>query len=407
MLGEVIRFYMTPWIQAEHPEWQELNSPGAKPISVAQLKDMHVLGCWNSPYGEWFIKSQVALVKRLDWDGYNMDGFGCWAQCFCPSCSGSFKADTGKEIPATGDVNNSDFRHYLKWRLDRYTKFVYRWTAALKAVKPGLRGGTLDDGPRPMVALDGRTGGRGNRRGAPRAGRSVPRAVLGFPPDQGSNLLPAFTCRYYRGLTGDRPAWILPYLCEQGQFNMQPPRAECDLREMTVLTNGCLVAQGHWQQNDETPLAHLNKQIAQREPFTREARSLKWAAMLVGESSRLLYGLSGAAPRCRWVRGSAAAWIRRTGASSYPASGGCPRTWSRPSVCSERSMEDHLPLDIIIEPDVENAETLKQYKVLILPNAACLSAQGDRDDSWVRPRRRWAGGDARKLAVQRVRRPPG
>ena len=44
-----------------------------------------------------------------------------------------------------------------------------------------------------------------------------------FPPDQGSNLLPSFTVRYYRGLTGDRPAWILPYLCEQGQFGMQAP----------------------------------------------------------------------------------------------------------------------------------------------------------------------------------------
>ena len=36
-------------------------------------------------------------------------------------------------------------------------------------------------------------------------------------------------------------------------------------------------------------------------------------------------------------------------------------------------MEDHLPLDVIIEPDLEHYETLQQYKVLILPNAACLS----------------------------------
>lgn len=79
VLGEVIRFNMTPWIQADHPEWQEINSPGGKPITVAELKDLHVLGCWNSPYGDWFIKSQVELVKQLDWDGYNMDGFGCWA----------------------------------------------------------------------------------------------------------------------------------------------------------------------------------------------------------------------------------------------------------------------------------------------------------------------------------------
>ncbi len=40
-------------------------------------------------------------------------------------------------------------------------------------------------------------------------------------------------------------------------------------------------------------------------------------------------------------------------------------------------MQDHLPLDIIIEPDVENLQTLKQYKVLILPNAACLSKKAD------------------------------
>ena len=36
-------------------------------------------------------------------------------------------------------------------------------------------------------------------------------------------------------------------------------------------------------------------------------------------------------------------------------------------------MEDHLPLDIIIEPDLDDFTTLKRYKVLILPNSACLS----------------------------------
>ena len=196
-----------------------------------------------------------------------------------------------------------------------------------------------------------------------------------FPPDQGSNLLPSFTCRYYRGLTGDRPAWILPYLCEQGQFNMQPPRAECDVREMTVLTNGCLVAQGYWQQNDETPLAHFNSMLAEREPFTKDSHSLKWAAMLVGESSRLLYGLPGArteVPLGSWIgsgvdtpdRGRLVPGERRMPAHMESAVG-----------VFRALMEDHLPLDILIEPDVEDAAALAQYKVLILPNAACLSSK--------------------------------
>jgi hypothetical protein len=336
VVGEVIRFNMTPWIQAGHPDWQVINSPGGKPISVEELKTNHVLGCWNSPYGDWFIKSQVELVKQLDWDGYNMDGFGCWSQCFCPSCTAAYRADSGREIPATGNVNSSEFRHYLKWRLNRYTQFVEKWSAALKAVKPDFVTAPWTTGP----------GRWWHWMGAPAAeGTDAMHRVLDapflellwdFPPDQGSNLLPAFTCRYYRGLTGDKPAWILPYLCEQGQFNMQPPRAECELREMTVIANGCIPAQGHWQQNADTPLAALNQMAAEREPFTRDAKSLKWAAMLVGESSRLLTACPVRGLKCRLAPGSAAASIRRISAAWLPESVACRRTWNPQSVSFAR-----------------------------------------------------------------------
>lgn len=373
VMGEVIRFYMTPWILAEHPDWQDISSPGGKPISVEQLKTSAVLGCWNSPYGDWFIKSQVALARRFDWDGYNMDGFGCWSQCFCPYCEAAYKKDTGKAIPITSNVNDPEFRHYLKWRLDRYTHFVQRWTTALKTVKPDFVTAPWSTGP----------GRWWHWMGAPAAeGSDGMHRVLDapflelfwdFPADQSSNLLPAFTCRYYRGLTGDRPAWILPYLCEQGQFNMQPPLAECDLREMTVVTNGCLPAQGAWQQSETSTLAHFNQMQAGREPFTRDARSMKWAAMLVGESSRLLYGLPGVrteVPLGSWI-GSG---VDTPDISKLPPGERRMPAHMESAVGVFRAlMEDHLPLDIIIEPDVEDLKALSHYKVLILPNAACLS----------------------------------
>ncbi len=69
-------------------------------------------------------------------------------------------------------------------------------------------------------------------------------------------------------------------------------------------------------------------------------------------------------------------------------------------------MEDHLPLDILIEPDVKNPATLAQYKVLILPNAACLSERALADDPGVCQGGRGPGRDARELTLQRVRRPP-
>ena len=373
VLGEAIRMNMTPWVQAEHPQWQDLPQPGGKPIKPEELAKNHVLGCWNSPYGDFFIRSQVALLKTFDFDGYNLDGFGCWSQCYCPSCKQAYKSDTGRDIPHGLDVNNSNWRHYAKWRLWRYTAFVQRWTQALKEVKPDFVAAPWTTGP----------GRWWHWMGAPAIeGSDAMHRVLDapflellwdFPADQGSNLLPAFTVRYYRGLTGDRPAWVLPYMCEQGQFGMQAPPAECDLRNMTVLTNGCMAAQGMWQQSNEATLKGFNKQIAEREPYTSGAKSLKWAAMFVGESSRVLYGLNGIrneVPLKNWM-GSGVDSVKM--GQSLPGERRMPAHMESAVGVFRAMMEDHLPLDIIIEPDLENLATLKQYKVLILPNSACLS----------------------------------
>ncbi len=374
VLGEVIRFYMTPWMQEDHPEWQDINSPGGKPIRPDQLKDIAVLGCWNSPYGDWFIKSQVALVRRLDWDGYNMDGFGCWSQCFCPNCVASYKQETGRDIPPGASVNDSAWRHYLKWRLDRYTRFVARWTAAMKAAKPGFVTAPWSTGPGRWWHWMGAPAAEGSDAMHRVLDAPAVELLWDFPPDQGSTLLPDFTCRYYRGLTGDKPAWMLPYLCLQGQFNMQPPPAECDLRMMSVLTNGCLPAQGWWQQNEEASVTHSMEMLKAREPFTTGTKSLKWAAMFVGESSRLLYGLPGVrteTPLGHWL-GSG---VDTIDLNKYPAGERRMPAHMESAVGVFRAMmEDHLPLDIITEPDLEDAKTLAKYRVLILPNAACMSS---------------------------------
>src|SRR5205085_11086598 len=111
-------------------------------------------------------------------------------------------------------------------------------------------------------------------------------------------------------------------------------------------------------------------------PFTRDAKSIKWAAMLVGESSRLLYGIIG-----RGMEVPLGAWIG-SGVDTPDVGKLAPGERRMPAHMESAvgvfraMMEDHLPLDIIIEPDVENLKILAQYKVLILPNAACLSDKG-------------------------------
>ena len=249
VIGESMRFWNTRVLMIEHPEWQELNLPSAKPAVLGNkpLAEFGmVTGCWNSGFGDLFIDGMVKLAKRLDWDGYNLDGMGCWTTCDCPACRAAYKHDTGREIPyraakaagsgggqavADNDLNDPAFRHYLKWRLDRYTHYVAKWQTRLKEeVKPDFAAMPWSTGPGRWwhwsFAPFAECSDAANRLfDAP-----FVELLWDFPPDQGSNLLPGFTVRYYRGLTGDRPPSMLPYFCTQGQFNMQPPQVESDFR---------------------------------------------------------------------------------------------------------------------------------------------------------------------------------
>lgn len=83
VIGELIRMWDPEMLCAHHPEWQELKSPDAKPRGPEHKKEWSpVTGCWNSGYGDHYIRQCVELTKQLSWDGANLGGFGCWTQCY-------------------------------------------------------------------------------------------------------------------------------------------------------------------------------------------------------------------------------------------------------------------------------------------------------------------------------------
>ena len=132
VIGELVRMWHQKALYIEHPDWQELPLPDSQPKGPEHYKDWPpVTGCWNSPFGEFYIQQNLELARRLKWDGHSLDGFGCW-RCYCPACRSSYEEDTGKQIPPTENLGNVEFRQYLKWRLRRFTAFVDRWQKALK-----------------------------------------------------------------------------------------------------------------------------------------------------------------------------------------------------------------------------------------------------------------------------------
>ena len=234
VLGELMRLWNNQVLLIDHPEWQEIKKDGDQPLGADKMTAWPpVTGCWNSPFGDHFIKTSVELARVFDWDGYNLDGFGCWTICHCTFCKDSYKQETGFDIPYGNDTNDPAFRRHLKWRLQKFSAWCAKWQAALKAFKPNFIAAPWSTGP----------GRWWHWSFAPLAEASdyanrvmdAPMVELfwDFPPDQGTNLMPSFVSRYYRGLAGDRPAVLLPYYCTQGQINMQPPQVECDFRALS------------------------------------------------------------------------------------------------------------------------------------------------------------------------------
>jgi len=137
-IGSYVRMWHPQMLYLEHPDWQELTSPDAKPFGPEHVKDWPpVTGCWNSPFGDFYIRQCVELTKQLGWDGYTLDGWGCWTRCYCPYCRESYRQDNGREIPFRKSQNGRplppvemledvEFRREIKWRLNRFMQFVYR-----------------------------------------------------------------------------------------------------------------------------------------------------------------------------------------------------------------------------------------------------------------------------------------
>ncbi|MEI6914375.1 MAG: ThuA domain-containing protein, partial [Armatimonadota bacterium] len=111
--------------------------------------------------------------------------------------------------------------------------------------------------------------------------------------------------------------------------------------------------------------------LKSRQTWTDGAKSVKWAAMLVSQNSRLFYGISSTHGK---TDGRVASGVDTTDASKVIASERRLPAHLESAVGVFRAAEeDHLPLDIIIDADLEQGDLLSQYKVLVLPNAACLS----------------------------------
>lgn len=326
-----------------HPEWRikfyDLEGVAPNP----EWADKYA--CYNSPYGELLPAFAAEVVRDVGFDGLWFDG-STWSNhntspmyqpgCACDFCRKRFKRDAGLDLPQKVDFSDRTFRIWLNWR---YDVLMGVWRSVVEAVH-AVR-------PEAAVCFNN------YRRRTPGTfawNTAIPLRTLdmdmlmsgeldGFPgqADIQMKIHQAYRCK--RGAESWWP------LCDHG--NVWVP----DIEPLTAVQAalGCISAGGVASMGvgvDAKTVAYALREVEQaaapRMPFVG-GETVEYAAILASQQTMDFY----AAP--------ADAWDEIHGANEF---------------CRHA----HLQSSVIFDDYIDLGE-LSRYRVLLMGNAACVSAR--------------------------------
>lgn len=363
-LGVRVLGVYPPCLQGEvyelHPEWRRI-ATNTREIPSVDLKE-HPYGgmlCLLGPYGDFFIEVLAEILTRYPQvDAFSFDGLHYGGVCYCQHCRTGYRAATGQEIP-NADMNDPAFRRYQHWADRKMEHLVQRMQERLKGIKPDVA----------LVTWTTNAGRFGHFLSIPRNMPARMNLLLDAPDQEfwldetnrGTTIVPAFANAYMWAVTNHRVGFSEPYLLSHGNpYGKDSFPPEEILRRMLLsVTYGSspsiAVAQpAHLQQE----LYRCMDEIRRRKPWMTHKKPEPWAALLMSDNTRNFYGRSAGLVEERYMSAVFGAF--------------------------RAAVEEHLPVAVINDWNL-NARDLAPYKVLILPNAACLDdAQAAAVEAWVR-----------------------
>jgi hypothetical protein len=166
--------------------------------------------------------------------------------------------------------------------------------------------------------------------------------------NRGATIIPAFANAYIWATTNHRVAFSEPYLMSHGNPYGKDsfPAHEVLRRMMLALTYGAAPSIAVIQPAHLQPAIYdCLDQVQARKEWLTHKRPEPWCAMVMSDNTRNFYGQNAGVVEERYL--SAVLGMFRT------------------------CMEEHLPMNLINDWNL-NDEDLANYKLLVLPNTACL-----------------------------------
>jgi hypothetical protein len=349
-LGLRILAVYPPCLQSEvyaaHPEWRRI-ATNTTEVPQVDLKE-HPHGgmlCLLGPYGDFLIDVLTEITKKYRVDAWSFDGLHYGGVCYCQHCREGFRKDAGMEIPEV-DLNNADFRRYQHWADRRMEDLICRMQRRLKTIQPEVA----------LVTWTTNAGRFGHLRDIPRNMPARMNLLLDAPDQEfwldetnrGATIVPALANAYIWACTNHRVAFSEPYLMSHGNPYGKDsfPAHEVLRRVLLAATHGVgpSLAVGQPDSLQDAAYAAL-EEVKKRKPWLTHKQPEPWGAMLLSDNTRVFYGRSPAHVEERYL------------ASVFGT--------------FRAVLEEHLPVTTICDWNL-TAEDLARYKVLVLPNTACL-----------------------------------
>ena len=315
-----------------HPEWR-LRKNDAVPEAPGN-------GCLLSPYGAAVIERLVSRIKEFDVDGFQFDGWYQCQFCRCPACLADYKRETGQDVPAKIDSADPAYLHYMVWRDKKLLDRMVQLRQAVHAVKPAavlINWNNIDAGKHVASWMPPALDAEGD--------------WVNKEWWDSYDVSAVWLVKRLRASSGDRPAGIQPYMFMRHGYDVQSgvyhgssaPLEEVLYRAHKVLATGSIPiiwpgARQAWTESDSD---RVSQDLADFLPLVHGTKTLKYAACLDSYTTTQMSSKQEdlLAHRCGFARAL---------------------------------LEAHVPFDVVAEHNL-TSEQLSAYKVLVLPNTACMS----------------------------------
>jgi hypothetical protein len=343
-----------PCLQAQayrdHPDWRVISGyQGAVPEVDLQKRPEGGNLCQLGPWGDFFIELLCECLEQYpELDGFGFDGIHHGGFCHCVHCSEAYRKEAGSEIPH-GKLTELEMRRYQLFIDRRMERFLEKMQTRLRSIKPGAA----------LVTWTTQAGRFGHLLEIPRSMSTRMNLLFDAPAQEfwmdesnrGTTIVPAFANAYLWAVSNHRQCFSEAYMMSHGNpygTDSFPPH-ESLTRALFIISQGpqASISMG-WNERIKEGVKQAFVELKRRSPWLTHKQPEPWAALLMSDQTRVFYGLDSRRVEERYLAHVFGAF--------------------------RAAMEEHLPVSIINDWNL-NAADLAPYKLLVLPNAACLGSQ--------------------------------